>query len=416
MAVERVIIIGGGIAGIASALSRLREQNPKFSVSFTVYEIRDTPSTIGGAINLTSNALRYLEHLGVLLKLQSRGAPVSQIEIFSQRNGAKLGVMSFDNVQRFKHQAMRIQRGELLNAMLETAKEAGIHIKYGKKAVETNLPEEQGGKSGDGVKVRFEDGEIAEGDLLLGCDGIHSYVRTAVEHDRRPIYSGIATAYGLFDDKDGLEEELPFDTTALWSGRRGSLMCSWVNPTKTRTYVAAVMETKEVTSREGWKVKGEDYESVKADIMDRFKTPAVPYLKKLVDGVDNFFLYPVFKLPPRGRWSSGCAILLGDAAHAMPPQGESIGLAIEDTILFTRVLEKYHSEPLTKTFEMYERLRKPRIDAAFEEAEFRWENVRDVGFVVCYLREWMTTLYCWWVKKAYENKFAYDVRNIALED
>ncbi|KAF2095464.1 FAD/NAD(P)-binding domain-containing protein [Rhizodiscina lignyota] len=416
MAIEKVIIIGGGIAGIASALclARIRNENPKVNITCTVYEIRSIPSTIGGAINLTPNALRYLEHLGVLSKLQSRGAPVPFIEIFSQRNGAKLGVLSFDNAEKSKHQAMRIQRGLLLDAMLETAKEAGIQVQFGKKVVEIGMRDEQG--QCNGVRVRFEDGEVAEGDLLLGCDGIHSYVRSVLELDRKPVYSGIATAYGMFDDRDGLKKGLPFDTTALWSGRRGSLLASWANPEKTRMYVAAVMETQEVASREGWKVIGEDQDAVKANVMERFHNPSVPYLQRLIAGVDAYFLYPVYKLPPHGKWSAGCAILLGDAAHAMPPQGESLGLAIEDTILFTRVLEAYYGQSCAEIFMVYEKLRKPRIDAAFDEANFRWENVRDVGFIVSYLREWMTTLYLWWMKKAHADNMAYDVRNIDMHD
>lgn len=317
MPIEKVIILGGGIAGIGSALA-LSKTSINNKLTATVYEIRDTPSTIGGAINLTPNALRYLDHIGVLPKIRSLGADVPYIEIFSHRNGAKLGILSFDKPERFGGvKAMRIQRGDLLGAMLETAKEAGIEVKYGKRAVEIDM-HGVNNETGDGtVKVRFADGETTEGNLLLGCDGIHSFVRAAVQPDRKPVYSGIATAYGMFDDDENLKAELPFVSTGLWSGRLGSLMCSWVNPPKTKLYVAGVMETKDVESREGWKLRGADENAVKEDIKRRFKTPNIPYLEKMVDRVDAFFLYPVFKLPPHGIWSKGAAILLGDAAHAV---------------------------------------------------------------------------------------------------
>lgn len=317
MPFEKIIILGGGIAGLGSALS-LSKASIGSKLTTTVYEIRDVPSTIGGAINLTPNALRYLDHTGVLPKLKSLGADVPFIEVYSHRNGAKLGALNFDKPEQFGGvRAMRIQRGELLQAMLETAKEAGIQVKYGKRAVEidmTNVNDETGEGT---VKVRFEDGELAEGNLLLGCDGIHSYVRSAVQPERKPVYSGIATAYGMMDEAEDLKPELPFVSTALWSSRIGSLMCSWSNPPKTKLYVAAVMETKDVQSREGWKLRGADEKAVKEDIKRRFKTPKIPYLEKMVEGVDAFFLYPVFKLPPHGKWSKGAALLLGDAAHAV---------------------------------------------------------------------------------------------------
>lgn len=90
-------------------------------------------------------------------------------------------------------------------------------------------------------------------------------------------------------------------------------------------------------------------------------------------------------------------------------------MALEDTILFTRVLDRYYDQPLAKTFEVFEKLRKPRIDAAFEEADWRWENTKDVGFVGAYIRDWLATVYLWWMRKAHVDNCAYDVRSIPLE-
>jgi hypothetical protein len=99
----------------------------------------------------------------------------------------------------------------------------------------------------------------------------------------------------------------------------------------------------------------------------------------------------------------------------MPPQGESIGLAMEDTILFSRLVLKYNeSKTTSEIFEEYERLRKPRIDAAFDEANFRWESAKDKGFVAGILMEYFTTLYLWWTKKAAKDRWAFDIREVEL--
>lgn len=409
MPINKVLILGGGIAGISAALAlrKLSEQSPDIHINVTVYEIRPSPSTIGGAINLTPNALRYLEHLNVLPKLESRGCPVPSIEIFSHRTGAKLGALIFKAKDDVGHAAMRIQRGELLDALLQTAQDSGIEIKFNKKATNIELDENR-------ATVSFADREVVEGDLLLGCDGIHSFVRSAIEPERGPTYSGIATAYGILGDDGSIRQKLPLEATGIWSSRRGSFFVSWVDPGRTQLYVAAVMETAEVASREGWKLKGADSNAVRTDLLERFHTDTLPYLGEIVKGVKNFTLYPVFKLPPQGKWSSGCALLLGDAAHAMPPQGESLGFAIEDTILFTRVVERYRDRPTAEIFSNYERLRKPRIDAAFVEANSRWDNVRDKGWLASVALDWVTTWYLWWMQEAKLKDFANDVRDADL--
>ena len=61
--VKHILIIGGGISGLASALG----------ISCSIYEVRAAPSTLGGAVNLTLAALRCLDHIGVLKHLQGKG-------------------------------------------------------------------------------------------------------------------------------------------------------------------------------------------------------------------------------------------------------------------------------------------------------------------------------------------------------
>lgn len=79
----------------------------------------------------------------------------------------------------------------------------------------------------------------------------------------------------------------------------------------------------------------------------------------------------------------------------MPPQGESTGLAIEDSVLIARVLEKYPEKPIAGVFEAYEKTRTPRIDTAYKEAVFRWGNVRDKTWLRQKFEEWFTWLYIW---------------------
>src|ERR1700712_721930 len=111
------IIIGGGIAGISAALAL-----SKIGVNCTVYELRAEPSTIGGAVNLTPNALRLLEFLDV----EVSGCRVDSIEIFSLHTGKLLGELPF---KKFGP-ALRILREDLLRALLTAVDKKGITVMY----------------------------------------------------------------------------------------------------------------------------------------------------------------------------------------------------------------------------------------------------------------------------------------------
>jgi len=318
MAINNVLILGGGIAGVAAALAITRNNKLRCEI----FEIRPVPVTIGGAINLTPNALRYLESLGVLEKLLERSCEVPRIDIFSHRTGRKISEIDFDNVEKFKFRARRVLRFDLLIAMIKTLEESGVKVQYGMKAVAIVHRE-------NAVQISFEDGSMAEGDVLLGCDGIHSFARTAVvEPDRKPDYSGIANAYGMVDGSK-FPSKPPFEATALYSGRKGSLIVSYYDIDRTKIYVSVVMEMDAAPSREGWKVKGEDQSSLKADILTRFAGSPEPFITELIAATDEWFFYPVYRLPPKGRWTSDKVILLGDAAHAVRhSQFRIIGIAV----------------------------------------------------------------------------------------
>jgi hypothetical protein len=98
----------------------------------------------------------------------------------------------------------------------------------------------------------------------------------------------------------------------------------------------------------------------------------------------------------------------------MPPQGESTGLAVEDSVLFARVLEKLANKPISTVFAAYEKIRRPRIDIAYKDAVYRWGQVKDKTWFGQKLEEWLTVLYIWFKADAFEKRFAYDVREEAI--
>jgi salicylate hydroxylase len=345
--------------------------------------------------------------------------------MLSLRTGRRLGEINFDNIEEFKHHALRVMRDDLLQAMLQTLKELGVDVQYGMKLQSVAEADES-------VSAVFDDGTTTKGDILLGCDGIHSVVRTKfIDPRRMPEFTGVAGAYGLLDVGD-LREMIPIESTSLYTGRLGSLLLSYTDAAKTRLYVAAVMGTEDVGSREGWVVKGQDQEAMKQDLLRRFGEPTLPFLKKLLDRTDYLALYPIFKLSDNGRWTSGRMLLLGDAAHAvsssynsqisdrstdgsqMPPQGESAGLALEDVVLLSRVLEHRNGKSIEESFRVYDKLRRPKIDTAVKMANFGFETIKQRGWFATILIEWITWIFLALMASRKRREYAYDVRDIDM--
>lgn len=408
-------VLGGGISGIASAIG-LASLPSKPQV--TVFEVKAEPSTIGGALNLTPNALRILDHLGVLdvVRQKQYGATIGTIQLFDLYTAASFGSIDFmgrdgDGHGKPPFKALRIMRGELLDALLETAgKCQNIAIKYGHKA--TAITEDP-----KTVRITFESGQSITTDVLLGCDGIHSAVRSLLlDPTREPVYSGIAVAFAFspIDPKDALK--LFFDDTTVVTSRHGSFLGSFYNAARDSLYIGGVMEKANVDSREGWKAKGDDQARVREDIKERFSGSKIKELDRLIENAGDWYLYPVYKLPPRGIWAGKHSriMILGDASHAMPPQGESTGIALEDTVIFARLMGLYPKHTLPELFAQYEELRRRKVDAAYKEASFRWETVKDAGWLAHKLKSMMVPWFLWFTDSKRARGFESDCYDLDL--
>lgn len=92
-----IIVLGGGVAGLTAAMAMAKFSHSTAPPQIKVYEIRPEPGVIGGAVNLTPNALRLLDHLGVLPIMRERhyGLEIDAIEVFNMYQVPQMGESSF---------------------------------------------------------------------------------------------------------------------------------------------------------------------------------------------------------------------------------------------------------------------------------------------------------------------------------
>ncbi|KAL2797332.1 hypothetical protein BJX66DRAFT_348946 [Aspergillus keveii] len=408
------------MCGLATAISlsqKFSQSPPDLDLRVTVYELRDAPSALGGPVNLTPKALRCLDKLGVLAKLREMkaGCPVDAIQLFSMRSGAEIATIDYNGPEGTGfagYKGWRVMRCELLKALVDVAAGSrGVEIQFGKRL--TSIRE-----MGQEVRVEFADGTSAVGDAVLGCDGIHSAVRSLlVEPDRQPYYSGIANAYGFVKSEHvhrGGADTPFFNDSALIMSRYGSTLTTFCDYDRSLIYVVLLIQMAEAKSRGGWKSAAEDQEAIRNEGLRRTSSSAIPGLENMMAQVDEWTLYPVYLLPPNGVWHTNRVLLLGDAAHAMPPKGESIGHALEDAIKISSILSHYGLESVDEAFAFYERLQRKKIEDAFRVSSTGWVSNHDIGAIGARIMEWITPLYLWWTRGAMERDFLDDPDDITF--
>ncbi|KAJ5604883.1 hypothetical protein N7510_010037 [Penicillium lagena] len=412
---QKIIIIGGGMCGLASAVSIAQAfSSHEVKPQIVIYELREAPSTFGGPVNLTPKALRCLDKLGAFdeLKAMRAGCEVDSIQLFSMRTGGQLAAIDYagsDGKGFGGYKGWRVMRYQLLCAMIRVAERLPtVEIRYGKKLTRVE-------EMSDRICVYFEDGGMDTGDIVLGCDGIHSAVRSLfVEAERKPFYSGVAAAYGFVEMKDVFgEDEKPFFTdSGLVMSRYGSALATFCDYDRSMIYAVLLMEMEEQGSREGWKSIGKDQERVRNEGARRTQKSPIPKIGQIIEKVEDWSLYPIYVLPPNGRWSTNRVLLLGDAAHAMPPKGESIGHAFEDAIKISLILSHFNSEPPKAAFDFYENLQRKKTEDMYKVSSTGWRSNRDIGAIGGRLLEWFTPLFLWWTRGNSEEDLLADPTDI----
>lgn len=420
-----ILVLGGGIAGIASALALSKNLTPLVpNLRIVIYELRDVPSTSGGAINLTPVAHRHLDHLGVLEELQylgsQAGMEVDEIEIFSSHSGKKMGAVDFagkDGKGYGGYKGRRIMRICLQLAMISAvSKLSNVEMVFGKKVV--------GGIETDKcVTIYFEDGSFAKGDLALGCDGVHSATRAKiVDPGRVSEYTGISFIQATIKSEI-IRSPKHFKVTALNRSRYGAMMTTYCDSQKEDIFVAALAEIDEdrlnfeickYQAADSWKTKNTAIMILRDDIQNRFGKSALPCVREIAEKCWDWFLYPVYHIRPGGKWSSERIMLLGDAAHAMPPKDESAAYALDDAILFSRVLAEYIYEPVSEAFRVYESLRRQTIDNAYKAASGSWAHNRDSSRLSNKFEEWLLPLNLMREKKKSTSAWVFDAMTVDI--
>jgi 2-polyprenyl-6-methoxyphenol hydroxylase-like FAD-dependent oxidoreductase len=374
---SKFLVIGAGIGGLTAAIA-LRQAG--FAVE--VFERAAVLKEVGAGIALSANATRVLQRLGLLDSIIDRGTVIKVAAGYTSKGG-KISHLPIDHTGV---PTVCLHRAELHQALLSAVPPDCIHL--GKQFVAFEM-------TGNGVMARFDDGDEASGEALIGADGLRSKVRGQLIGDGNPVYRGYQCWRGVS----------PFPATELLTetfgrgvrvglvplGRRGTAWwCTANEPEFTR----------------------DEPEGTKSKLL-RWLANWHPPIPEVIGATDaaTFIKTPMYDRDPVKKWSVGCCTLLGDAAHPTTPNmGQGGCMAIEDAAVLAQCLSRHTNA--ASAFRAYERLRYSRTAQVTRISRYygvmgQWKNPGAVWLRTALLRLGSGKA----AAKGYARFVSYDPRN-----
>jgi 2-polyprenyl-6-methoxyphenol hydroxylase-like FAD-dependent oxidoreductase len=312
-------IVGGGIGGLSAAIA-LR----KLGRDVVVFEQASRFGRVGADINLTPNAVRALDGLGVGAVLRETAArPTHRISrTWDTGEETSRLEMSHAAERQYGSPQLTLHRADLLGA-LEAVLPDGV-VRLGSRVIA--LREE-----GDRTVVEFDDHAPVAVGVLVGADGIHSVVREALLGPEQPEFTGVV-AYRAVVPSERLDVPNLGAFTKWWGPDPQTQIVTFPLTRGEEIFVFATSPQPE-WREESWTSPG-DVTELRALYRDFH-----PEARALLDACDEVLKSALYVRAPQSRWSVGTCTLLGDACHPMMPfMAQGAGMAIEDAVVLARAL------------------------------------------------------------------------------
>ncbi len=316
---KKALVIGGGIGGPTAAMALQR-----VGIEAVVYEAADAPADYAGLfLNMASNGLDALRTLGIDVAARADGVPIPRMVMWSG-TGKRLGEVA--NGLRLPDGTVSVvvRRGVLQRVLREEAERRDIDVVFGKRLVSYEV-------IGGGVVARFADGTEAEGNLLIGADGIHSRTRGLLDPQApSPNYTGLLSLGGY----SHTTTTPPTPETQHFVFGQHAFFGYLVRESGEVYWFANLPRPVEPTREELAATSTEDW---RRHLVEAFAddTPMIAETIGATDG--EIGAYSVHDLSGLRTWHRGPVALVGDAAHAVSPNaGQGASLAVEDALVLGR--------------------------------------------------------------------------------
>jgi 2-polyprenyl-6-methoxyphenol hydroxylase-like FAD-dependent oxidoreductase len=339
-----IIVVGGGIGGLATAVSMAGAGH-----RVTVLERNETFAELGAGIQLAPNGIHALERLGLGEQVRRIAVHIDELRFMdgvTDRHVVSLPLTG-QYRRRFQNPYVVVHRGELYRLLLESCRASPAVTLHGGRCVDRY---EQDGAT---AAVVTRTGERYAGDAVIGADGIHSAVRDQLVGDGEPRVSGL-TVYRAIVPIERVPDDLRWNAVTWWAGPG----CHFVHyPIANGRYLnLAASSDNGATEAHAGVPQG------KGDVRREFAGLGdVPH--RLLELGEDWKSWVLIDRDPVATWTDGRVTLLGDAAHPMlhyAAQGAC--QALEDAVLLGDLLRGPGEDPAA-AFRGYNEQRRHRTAA-----------------------------------------------------
>ncbi|MGF6832068.1 FAD-dependent urate hydroxylase [Paenarthrobacter sp. TE4293] len=346
------LVVGAGIAGLASGIALHKAGHRP-----VIFEAYGAPSDgIGGFLTVAVNGFDALGTLGLRAPAVRLGFSTPLMSMYLGSNGKHLIDFDYGGSLPDGTTARTMTRSDLYSMLREEAGRRGIPVAYGKQL--TTVEERP-----DGVRAVFQDRTTAEGDLVVGADGLHSRVRPLIDPASPaprniPLLNtgGIVKAGVLSPgllDVETRRMKMVFGKRCFYCYMQDPDGRVWwfANPLQRSSEDPATLDS---GARKAWLLR----------LVAGDRTPMAAIINATEDIIRP---YTTSDFPSIPRWHRDRLVLVGDAAHAASPSsGQGASMAIEDAVALGRSVRDLRPGSLPEALERYEHERRARAELIVE--------------------------------------------------
>jgi len=310
---NRIVILGAGVGGLTTAIALYQ----KGFRNITIYERRETATTIGAGLVLWANATKILEKLNLLKVIEKAGGKISKMQRLTENNDF-LGEINVNEIdKKIGFPSVAISRKDLQEVLLGKIKEMNIEILYNHKATEIK-----------NKSIFFDNQRTVFADIIIGADGrMNSVARKYVNGNNKPVYQNFVNWIGILESEEPIFTES--NVLDFWGcGERFGI----VPISKYKGYWAGA---KSLPLNSPY--RNEDNKEILTKLFGHWSSKIKSIIQLTKN--QNIKYIEVFDHNPITSWHKENVCLIGDSAHsALPTSGQGACQAIEDAFHFSNLL------------------------------------------------------------------------------
>ncbi len=334
-----VVIVGGGIGGLFAAGALIAH-----GLKASVYEQAPALGEVGAGVFLTPNSVRHLQRVGLGPAVEKYGARVGAASHYFRHDGAPIAPVQVTDSAGW-NATFGMHRADFVDLLAKALPTGVVHTGHRATSFEQDK---------DKARVTFANGNIAEGDIVIAADGIHSELRPHVFPPSRPVFHGSVAYRGVL--AHALIPEWPTDRWLMWLGKAKHFLAFPVRAGELINYVGFVPADEAM--KESWSAPGDP------DVLRAEFAGWDPRIERLLRQVQTTFRWALYDREPLPAWTKGRLTLLGDAAHPMLPHlGQGANQSIEDGMALATIVARADRKTAPAALLAYERLRRERVAA-----------------------------------------------------